>query len=183
MIDFSEFVRSNGNLSNIEIWKSLRAHNVYIAENVGDYLKNKDKIEMKWYQGFLPPLDFFTDKIGYVFINNVGVRVSAFDVESARPSWFHVHDETGEELMNWHNDPSLIVAPPIRTFNEVQEQEGLKLDDFVSRVIIHYCIDIDLPCIIDVEKQKYKLRSDTKESLLEKVRSYSLIPSLLPQPA
>ncbi len=184
MLNLSEFFRSNGRLSVKAKLRSLKDPNIYLAENVGDYLENKNKMEMKFYQGFLPPIDYFTDRRAFVFFHNVGIRVSKIDEESERPQWFYVHDETGEELMNWHNDPSLIVAPPIRTFNQVEDEEDLKLDDFVSRVIIQYDINYKMPYIIDVEKQKYKLRPDTKkESLLEKTRSYSLNPHLLPQPA
>ncbi len=122
----------------------------YLAANVRDFLQSRDNLPYPWYKRARSPVSQ-----AFVILNNVGLEIlEDDDDELSGAMCVRLHDTTAEMVAIWPNNssgPSLT----LRNFKEVQEKDGLTVDDWVSRVYLKYLIGHDVPIIIDVEKNSF----------------------------
>ena len=127
---------------------------IYLAENMADYLKNASKVKAPLMQKFSP------FKRVSIVINDVFIeRLNKEDYSAL--NWFKVHDETGEDIMGW--DKGKPWHPALHSFEEVQERQFLKDKDLLEELFFMHYTEYGLSHIIEVNK--YKKRYFQKEPL------------------
>ena len=70
--------------------------------------------------------------------------------------------------MCWNNKNG--IYPPYKTFEELQEEQGLKHKDWVCEILFLYLINERLSFIGDVRKNKHFYRTN-EESLVDRVKN------------
>ncbi len=175
MLNLSQLARESPNVSFVRKIRSFRDPNIYLAENLADYQQNAPILDFPRYKRFLSQ-DKFMDR-AYIIFQNVGLKkLSHKRIEIL--NWFVLHDDSGQELVYWNADHELF--PTLASFDEVQEKQGLKEDDWVYDVFIRYLIPSNLPSVVEVNKYKFSNRKPEKDSLAEIIKDK--IGELLPQP-
>ena len=163
MLNLSKLARESSNYSLMTKIKLHRNQDVYLAENLRDYKKNAPTFEVPWYKTF-PILDGSVDRAG-IILQNVGLR------KSSHENWFLLHDDSGSDLVYWNADNPYFRAAI--SFEEAQEQQALKEDDWVYDVFLNYLIPDDLPNIVEVTKYKFSNKKPEKNSLAETIKNFS----------
>jgi len=172
MINLSQLARESPNYPLLKKFKSIFIPDTYLANNVLDYQENAPKLEFPAYKRF-PITDKYMDR-AYIIINNVGLkRYSLSDI--TLPNWFIVHDDSSEEVVYWNENDKLF--PTKTSFEQLQKNEGLKDDDFVSEVFLEYLIHNSMSSIVDVNKYV------NHDSFKKEKRNYlsKIINGLLPE--
>ena len=175
MINLTEFALKSSEFSLLYKINSLRDPDFYLAENMRDFKTNAPYINFPWYKGF-PVLEGFDPKEwrAYIAVHNVGIEFLEEDDFSKK---FLVHDSTDRAVMCWHNKKGFL--QPYKTFEELQEEQGLKHKDWVYEVLFLYYITERVSIIGNVKKCKPLIRIK-EESLVDRVSN--LTPQLLSQP-
>ena len=177
MINLSQVLMSRQDVPTSTKLYYLRHPYYYLAENMGDYLGNRDEIEFPWYKRSIIPFPAFLDKRAHVLIHNVRLRISLGN-DPENPLFFDVSDSTGHEVMYWGSEDS--TYPTGYTFEELCEEQDFKNNDWVSDLLIVYYIKDKFPVIGWVNKNKHYGRGcKRRKSLLELLKFPE--PSPLPQ--
>jgi len=134
---------------------SMRNPDLYLAENIGDFNENKDKIQFPWYKrrGPFPR--------AFVILENVGIN-SMEGVEEEK-GWFELHDETGSLLVYWHENDKLFFRPKT-TFEEARDTQCLLDNDWVYEVFLLRHLEKDLDFIVDITKHKFDRPSEDMDA-------------------
>ncbi len=154
MINLSELVREEGNLGLLSSLKFACFSEVYLAEDVGDFLVNKDRI-------YIPPyrvLPIFNERYYYAIMYNVFLnRVN----NTSTGEWWNVGDESGKFPALWH-------ATGGYTFERAEREQGFKSGDEVYSIILKQYDKSEFPIIVGLDKSR-----DTevvRNSLLDRVK-------------
>ena len=92
-------------------------------------------------------------------------------------NFFGPYDNTGQEVMFWRNNPPFCAK---MSFEQVQEEQGLKEDDYVHEVFSLYLLESNLSHIGEVQKNRASRRIVRGDPLVEKIKSF--IPEIMPGP-
>jgi len=168
MINLSQFARESTEYS---IWKkmrSLRRPDIYLAENIKDYRENAPNIDFPWYKKSSPHLDFMEE--AYISILNVGINKLLLEGLEI-PDWFVIHDESGSDVVYWNKKNYL--TPALLSFEDAQENQGLRDGDHVYDIFLRYMIKKDFTSIVEVNKYKFSNKKRNRESAIERVKVFS----------
>lgn len=164
MIKYNDLV----DLSILEKMKNLGIPDFYIANDVRDFIQDRDEITVSWYKN----LPFFDNNMSraYVMFSNIGIE--KLDDQGI----FKIHDATGQIAAFWKETKEDLYSPT-QTFNEMQNQQALLDDDWVANILGLYFLKEDFIRIIEVHK--YNRKQKSRKSLLDKLYP-SFVPNLKP---
>lgn len=175
MLNLTELTRGE-DVSLRRRFSRLFESEVYIAENVGDYLAERGLLT--------PPIRpnlFLGSDHALIVFHNLGITGIVQDDALLR-DMVYVHDDTGSKVMSWPS-PRNWVYPSNMSYPQMLDEGGLTQDDWVYELIIRHPYDSFGDCcfVVDVTKQKFTRKAEKKPSLVERVRS--LLPESEPLPA
>ena len=179
MLNLSELGRASPDCSLWHKFRTFRDPDIYLVENMQDYIDNVRSIPFPWYKKPFPNI-LFSHERAYIIIPNVGIRTIEqelnldVDMES---NFFVVHDDTGLRVMYWGGEEENYFNS-IQSFETASETQGLKDDDWVYDIFVRYIIKADLPTIIEVRKYKFSNKKPETKTLAERIKEF--IPQFLP---
>jgi hypothetical protein len=147
MINLSQLARESPDYPLLRKIKSALKPDIYLADDVLDYQENAPKLEFPAYKRF-PFASKFMDR-AYIIINNVGIKKYSYN-QVTLPDWFIIHDDSAQEVAYWNANDKLF--PTITSFEQLQESQGLKDDDYVSEVFLEFLIQNHMSSIVEVNK-------------------------------
>ena len=155
MINLSELIREEGNLRLLGSLKFTCSSDVYLAEDVGDFLVNKDRI-------YIPPykmLPIFNEKYYCAILHNVCLN----QVENTSTGeWWKIRDDVEEILVHWYIRGEY-------NFEKVKREQGVESGDLVHSVILKQYDRSQFPIIVGVDKSRDS--EVVRNSVLDLVRS------------
>lgn len=175
MINISELGRQSPRWSWWQKLDSLQTPDIYLAENVADYLEDAPHIRWPRHkQFFCSP-----SPRAYIILHNVGLSVPEKLRELQDTHWFIMHDKTGRDLMYW--DPEHPLCAAEHSYEEAREEQGLTEDDWVYEVFFRYFINYGFRHIVEVKKSHFSRRRHATDSLRERIRDFLPDSELFPQ--
>lgn len=177
MINISKRLRRAPHVPLREKWNLLCIPEIYRAENVEDFLKNRNNIHYPWYKDF--PIGMNKSEArAFFFVENVQLTSLCIPNTNKETGFYTIQDATGKVIVNW--DENRGITPPANTFKSVQERDGLKNGDWVYTIVILYLKNADLPLVSEVQKHKSQqsVPNSEKNSLIEMISDFS--PQLAP---
>lgn len=176
MINLSQFGRQSRELTVWQYFSSMRGIDIYQAENIRDIRENAPYLEFPWYKSFSH--DHSCHRAA-IIVNNVGIELVS-DGDAGR--WFSVHDDTELMMMVWADGKKTWWYPSI-SFEQAQEEQGLKENDRVFELFILYLIYPRIPLIIDVKRTNFRTGKESKETILKRLRDYLAVPQIALNPS
>ena len=175
MLNLSQLARESSNYPLLNKIQNIIDPDIYLAENIADYKENAPNFEFPWYKRF--PL---TEDRVYIIFQNIGIKTLEDEERIIIPNWFVLHDDSGQELVYWNSDSKLF--PARASFEEIQETQGLKEEDWVYDVFIRYLIKSNFPSIAEVRKYNFSDKKPERDTLAERIKSFfpEFEPSLQP---
>lgn len=162
MINLSELVREEGSLGLFGSLKSACSSDVYLAEDVGDFLVNRGRI-------YIPPYKFnsmFEYNYYYVKFNDVFLG-KLEDGGKVIDDWWKVYDKNGQFLSRLNIDGGC--KREGYTFQRASFEQGFESGDFLHSLTLKYFQKVDLSVIIDLQKDSnFKLLEEN--SVLDRIK-------------
>ncbi len=145
MINLSELVRKEHKGSFLSSLKFAYSSDVYLAEEIGDFLVNKDRIYVPSFKQFPMPLadpyfSFYYVKLHDVFLDHL-------DEE-----YWNVRDENDKFIGLWPDEEKRIIRPSEYTFQKANYEQGFESGDLVHSISLKYFQKIPLTLIVDIQK-------------------------------
>ena len=181
MLNLSELGRASPDCSLWHRVKTFRDPDIYLVENMKDYIDNVQSIPYPWYKKPFPD-KLFDFARAYIIIPNIGIRTIAkeLDLDNDLDSkYFVVHDNTGLRVMYWGSEDEPWVGSA-QSFDKVSETQGLQEDDWVYDIFVKYMIRADLPIIVEVRKYNFRNRKPETKTITERIKEF--LPQFLPNP-
>jgi hypothetical protein len=168
MINLSELVREESSSGIFDSLKFAYNPNVYLFEDAGDFLVNRNRI-------YVPPIKQFPfqildaySKSFYAIMHNVcleGVKVNDKFIDG----YWAVHDESGQFVSLWHDGEEGESMRSAYTFEKANFEQNFESGDFLYSLTLKYFQKASLPVIIDLQKNK-NWKCLEEDSILDKIR-------------
>ena len=139
---------------------------VYLAEDVGDFLVNRDRVyvsPIKQFNFLFPYTDSFYVKMHDVCLERVKVNDRV-----AEGHWV-THDDTGQFISLWHGGEKGVTMRSDYTFDRANNEQGFEPGDWLYSLTLRHFQKVGLPVIMDLEKER-RPRLPKKDSLKDKIR-------------
>lgn len=168
MINLSDLVRKEGSIGMLDSFRFAYDSDVYLFEDVGDFLANKDRIYVHPLKQF--PFQFadpFSTSF-YAIIHDVyleRIKVKDKIVEG----YWEVHDKTGQFVSLWHEGEGGDYMKSPYTFEKANSEQGFNSGDLVHSLSLKHFQKISLPVVIDLQKDGNWKCPET-DSILDKIR-------------
>ena len=177
MLNLSQIILTSSEISLIKKIKRLIEPDIYIASNISDYKTSIDGLNYPWYKGLPVPDRVINPSLRryHIILNNLGITLLE-EGDSKEPQMFDLHDSSGHCVVPWFKRTNIF--QPYRSFEELQQEQGLKEDDWVHEVyILHWIEDgVSLPMIAHVKKNEFISALQEEGSIREKTK---VMPALL----
>lgn len=162
MINLSKLYYSDVSL--LEKVKHVMDPDIYLAESVADFKENARKVILPFYKRrfSIEPSCFITIK---------GVGIDLLESNEYLEKYFSIHDYSSLMVAVWNSFDDSFYSP-MRSYEQVQCEDGLRKQDFVYSIDFLYLINKNLPLIINVEKNKSGKKEQKKESLIDRVKDF-----------
>jgi len=167
-------------------WRKInhfRDPDIYLAEDVKDFVDNGKNLPYPWYKKPVPHIIFSYLKRAYIIFQNVGIRTveAELGIKDSGSNHFLVHDDSGVVVMYWGFEGQLDVGSR-QSYEKAQDEQGLKKDDWVYDIFVRYIIKANLPTIVEVRKYRFSNPKPEKAKLLQRVREFLPTKLSIPQP-
>jgi|SRR3989344_8696602 len=167
MLHLSQLARESENVSLSLRVQTVINPEVYLAENVADYCRQKERLCSPW---FKYPISDGRDYAVVIFYN---VRLDRF---AGGYAYTNVHDASGSEIMCWNERGRLY--PAIKSYREMLESGELQKQDWVYRLVVRHSYLGAMPFVAEVTKSRAEVRKEARDSLVDRITA--LFPERLP---
>lgn len=163
----------------------IKEPDLYVAENIRDYLDSIKSLKFPWYKRF-PAIDLIYggEWISYVDIRiyNVGIEFVK-NIPEQNMYKFVLHDATASMAVLWQYKGERYFGPG-QSFEECQQEEKLENKDWAYEVVFAH-VKGHVRFIDYVRKGKPRIKKEIteKEPLIEKIRRLLPSPEPIPAPA
>lgn len=166
MINLSGRARDLGYYSTLTILRRLREPDIFLAQNINDFLQDRQNVEIPWYkQGSFARI--------YVILHNVRIR----KIEG-EDKFFTLEDESGSFVAYWYNSDWF---PTPHSYQQTIEANGLNEKYLLHEVFFRYLLRNGLPNICEVIPFKFTKITTESVSLFERLGIRVSVKDLLPQ--
>ncbi|MBT3416984.1 hypothetical protein HON86_03355 [Candidatus Woesearchaeota archaeon] len=161
MINLSELVRKEDKTSFFNSLKFAHSSDVYLAEEIGDFLANKGRIYVPSFKQF--PMPILDSYFSFYYVKMHDVFLEYLDEE-----YWNVHDEDNKFIGLWPEEEKRIIRPSEYTYAMANVEQGFESGDQVHSLTFKYFQKIPLVLIVDVQKNMNFEYSEN--SVLDKIK-------------